>query len=129
MILETIGQWMAVLGALIFVFAGVGLHRFRDPYSRISAVATAAGLGVALVTIGAVFQVPDLGNLAKAGLAVVLQLMTSAVAAIVIARAAVSSRHRFTADTDVGVLESEEIRGEGVAGAGEARDAPDERGG
>lgn len=99
-ILETVGQVLAVLGAAIFVAAAIGLRRFRDPYSRISAVATAAGLGVVFVTVGAVLTAPTVGDVVKVVIAVTLQLLTSAVAAIVIARAAINSRHPFSADTD-----------------------------
>ncbi|MET3469237.1 cation:proton antiporter [Microbacterium sp. NPDC006705] len=106
-ILELIGQIIALLGALIFVVAAVGLRRFPDPYARISAVATAAGLGVAFITVGAVLQVPTVDNVVKVVLAVLLQLITSAVAAIVIARAAVSSGHRFTEGTDTAALDED----------------------
>lgn len=100
-----IGEILAVIGAVIFVAAAIGLRRFRDPYSRISAVATAAGLGVAFVTVGVVLTDPQITNVAKVVLAVALQLLTSAVAAIVIARAAVNSGHRFSPDTDISALD------------------------
>lgn len=103
-----IGEILAVVGAAIFVAAAIGLRRFRDPYSRISAVATAAGLGVAFVTVGAVLIDPQINNIVKVILAVALQLLTSAVAAIVIARAAVNSGHRFSPDTDTSALDDPE---------------------
>lgn len=103
-VLEIIGQILALIGAAIFVVAAVGLSRFKDPYSRISAVATAAGLGVAFVTVGAVLIDPSVDAVVKVVLAVILQLLTSAVAAIVIARAALGSRHRFVPDTDTSEL-------------------------
>lgn len=100
-----IGEILAIIGAVIFVAAAIGLRRFRDPYSRISAVATAAGLGVAFVTVGVVLTDPQITNIVKVVLAVALQLLTSAVAAIVIARAAVNSGHKFSPDTDTNALD------------------------
>lgn len=105
MLLEFAGQALTLLGALIFVAAAIGLRRFRDPYSRISAVATAAGLGVVFVTVGVVLLDPQISHLVKVTIAVVLQLLTSAVAAMVIARAALLSRHRFSPDTDTRELD------------------------
>lgn len=105
-VLDIIGQLLALLGAAIFVAAAIGLHRFRDPYSRISAVATAAGLGVSFVTVGVVLMDPQITNVAKVVIAVTLQLLTSAVAAMVIARAAVNSRHKFSPDTDTSAIDN-----------------------
>jgi len=88
-------------GVVVFAGAGVGVLRFRDAYMRASAVGTAAGLGIALITIGAVLTMPTPENLIKAGIAVVLQLATSAVGTTIIARAAVNSGHDFSGDTDL----------------------------
>lgn len=103
--LGVVGQILVLLGAAVFVAAAIGLRRFPDPYTRISAVATAAGLGVVFVTVGAVLTDPQPGNLVKLGIAVTLQLLTSAVGAIVIARSAVNSGHRFAPGTDAGELD------------------------
>lgn len=105
MILSVIGQVLVMLGAAIFATAALGLRRFTDPYSRASAVGTAAGLGVAFVTVGVALTDPDLATIVKVLLAVVLQLLTAAVSAIAIARAAVNSGHRFSPNTDAGELE------------------------
>jgi len=106
-VLEIVGQILALVGAFIFIAAAVGLRRFTDPYARISAVATAAGIGVAFITVGAVLQVPAIDNILKVVLAVLLQLVTSAAAAIVIARAAVTTGHRFSAGTDATALDAD----------------------
>ena len=42
-ILTVVGSVLVVIGALVFVTAGLGLVRFPDPYTRISAVGTAGG--------------------------------------------------------------------------------------
>lgn len=103
-VLSIIGQILVLLGAAIFLTAALGLRRFPDPFCRISAVATAAGLGVAFVTIGAVLIDPGPADVVKVILAVALQLTTSAVGAIAIARSAVLSGHRFSPGTDAGEL-------------------------
>lgn len=120
------GQVLVLLGAAVFVLAAVGLRRFPDPYTRISAVATAGGLGVACVTVGAVLTDPSAASAAKVAVAVVLQLLTSAVGGIAIARAAVGSGHRFAPGTDTVVLDAS-----GAAGrdGDDVRDGDDARDG
>lgn len=103
-IVEAIGGTLAVLGAAVFVVASIGLHRFPDVYTRNSAVGTAAGLGIALVTIGAALVHPRTGTVVIVMVAVVLQLITASLAAILVGRAAVNSRHQFTPGTDTSAL-------------------------
>lgn len=105
-VLTVIAYVLIFAGVIIFAGAGVGVLKFRDAYMRASAVGTAAGLGVALITIGAVLTMPTPGNLVKAAVAVVLQLATSAVGSTIIARAAVNSGHAFSRDTDLSDLEA-----------------------
>lgn len=104
MVLEIIGQACTVLGAAIFVTAAVGLYRLPDPYTRSSAVATAAGLGVAFIVAGAALIHPEPSKTVKVVIAIALQLATSAVGSMAIARAAVLSRHAFSNTTDTGEL-------------------------
>lgn len=104
MMWELAGQILVLVGAAIFVAASVGVVRFTDAYTRISVVATAAGLGVAFLVAGAALLNPTLPTLVKAAIAIVLQLLTSTVGGIAIARAAVVSGHRFGSHTDPGEL-------------------------
>lgn len=104
--MEMIGQLFALLGAAIFVAAAIGLHRLTDPYMRASAVGTAAGLGVAFIVAGAAFLDPSLSTTTKVIVAIVLQLATSAIGSMAIARAAVMSGHQFSDTTDPGELAS-----------------------
>ncbi|MCI2266724.1 cation:proton antiporter [Sediminivirga luteola] len=108
-VLAIIGQILVILGAAIFVAAGIGLHRLKDPYTRTSSVATAAGLGVAFIVAGCLFMDPDLSSTVKAVIAIFLQLVTSAVGGMAIARAAVLSGHRFMEGTDSGELDGAEM--------------------
>lgn len=104
---DVTGQVLCVLGALVFVAAGVGLLRLPDPYTRASAVATAAGVGVAFVVAGAALVQPGWDATARAVVAIVFQVATSAVGGMAVARAAVLSRHRFSPETDGSVLAEE----------------------
>lgn len=56
--------------------------------TRISAVGTAGGIGIILVIAGTVFLAPGLSNAVKAIIIVALQLGTSAIGSIAIARSA-----------------------------------------
>lgn len=103
--LSALGQALMIVGAIIFVIAAAGLWRLRDVYSRGSSVATAAGLGVVFVTVGALLTAPDISSIVKVALAVVLQLLTSALGAITIARAAVLTGHPFADGTDTTALD------------------------
>ena len=85
---EILGQVLIAAGALTFFTAGLGVLRFPDVYTRASAVATASGLGVALIVFGAVFMQPGVTDAIKAVLVVVLQLITAAIGSMTMARAA-----------------------------------------
>ena len=89
---EIVGQVFILLGVVLFATAGIGLFRFYDVYTRISAVGTAAGLGIALVVIGALCIQPGVTNAVKVVFIVFFQLTTSAVATAAIARSAFLSQ-------------------------------------
>lgn len=82
------GNVLIVLGALIFATAALGVLRFPDAYTRISAVSTAGGIGIGFLIVGALLVQPSISNLVKVLLIVFLQLATSAVGSMAIARAA-----------------------------------------
>ena len=110
--LDVIGNVLVVIGALVFVIAAVGLVSLFDPYTRASSVATAAGIGVSLVVIRIVMIDPSATNVVKGAIAIVLQLATSAIGGMAIARAAVISGHRFENGTDTEALDALDDRGE-----------------
>ncbi|WP_431778425.1 cation:proton antiporter [Microbacterium aurantiacum] len=91
-ILAVLGNVFVVLGALVFATAALGVMRFPDAFTRVSAVGTAGGLGIALVVGGAFLVQPTVPDLVKVVLAIAMQLTTSAVGSIAIARAAYLSR-------------------------------------
>ncbi|ACV09561.1 cation:proton antiporter [Jonesia denitrificans] len=87
-IADIIGNVLLILGALLFASGALGIIKFPDPYTRISAVGTAGGIGIILVIAGTVFLAPGLSNAVKAIIIVALQLGTSAIGSIAIARSA-----------------------------------------
>ncbi|WP_300343741.1 monovalent cation/H(+) antiporter subunit G [Nesterenkonia sp.] len=80
------GLVLIFLGIATIIIAGIGLFRLPDLYLRASAVGTSAGLGVASIVLGALLMDFTWLNLLKAVIAVVAQLLTSAVGSMAIAR-------------------------------------------
>ena len=87
-VFEVVGSVFVVLGALVFASAALGLLRFPDTYTRISAVGTSGGVGMALVIVGALSLQPTVPDAFKAVAIIALQLAMSAVGSIAIARSA-----------------------------------------
>lgn len=97
--IETIGLVLIGLGAIIFTTSGIGMLRLPDLYTRVSAVTSASGLGVAFIVVGALLQAPTVSDTVKVIVAVVLQLATSAVGGMALARSAYLTGSRLTATT------------------------------
>ncbi|QWC86919.1 monovalent cation/H(+) antiporter subunit G [Nocardioidaceae bacterium] len=108
-VMDVLGHGLAIAGALVFAVAGIGLVTLPDPYTRISAVAKAAGIGVAFVVLGVVLMDPSWSTAAAGLLAIGLQLATSAIGGIAIGRAAVLSGHAFGEATDRSALDDLEM--------------------
>lgn len=82
------GQIFIVLGAVLFSTAAIGMVRLPDIYTRASAVGTAAGAGVGLIVIGIWFFIPGVESAVKVVVAVILQLITSAIGTVILGRSA-----------------------------------------
>lgn len=107
---EVIGSILILIGAGVFSTAGIGLLLFRDAYARSSAIATAAGMGISLILSGTFCFIPGWETLAKLVAAVMLQLVTSAVGSMAIARSAYltgSHLHSPTGHDDLAAQERE----------------------
>jgi len=87
MVSTVIGSGFLILGAFIIFGAAIGLLRLPDVYTRTSAVGTAAGLGVALMIVGVVVIDFSTLTLIKGIIAIIAQLLTSAIGSFVLARA------------------------------------------
>lgn len=83
-----IANIMLVAGVIIFALAVVGLFKFTDVYQRISAVGTAAALGMSLLVIGAFILVPSWLNFVLMLVILGLQIATSSIGTMAIARSA-----------------------------------------
>mgnify|MGYP006156247491 CR=1 FL=1 len=103
-VLDVAGQVFLLAGAVVFILAAIGLITLFDPYTRTSAVATAAGVGLSFIVVGVVLLEPSVPNTIKAVIAIGLQLATSAIGAMAIARGAVLTGHRFEDGTDADEL-------------------------
>jgi multicomponent Na+:H+ antiporter subunit G len=86
-VVEIVGAALLVLGAAVFAVAGVGVVRLPDLYTRVSAVTTAAGLGVSLIVLGVLLHNFDAAKAVKAVLAIVVNLATAAVGGHALGRA------------------------------------------
>lgn len=86
--MSVVANIMLVAGVIIFALAVVGLFKFTDVYQRISAVGTAAALGMSLLVIGAFILVPSWFNLVLVLVILALQIATSSIGTMSIARSA-----------------------------------------
>jgi multicomponent Na+:H+ antiporter subunit G len=87
LVTTVLGSAFLILGAVIIASAAIGLLTLPDVYTRTSAVGTAAGLGVALMIVGVVVLDFSALTLVKGIIAIIAQLITSAIGSFVLARA------------------------------------------
>jgi multicomponent Na+:H+ antiporter subunit G len=85
-VLDIIGYVLITVGALVFATAGLGVVKLPDVYTRVSAISTAAGFGLMQIIVGVLLLAPGPENTVKAVLAIALQLATSAVGGMALAR-------------------------------------------
>jgi multicomponent Na+:H+ antiporter subunit G len=86
-VLDVAGEALMILGALFALMAGIGIHRFPDPYSRMHAAAKSPTLGLILVALGAGLRIRTGVAIGTLALVATLQLLTSPVGTHVAARA------------------------------------------
>jgi multicomponent Na+:H+ antiporter subunit G len=78
-VLDVVGGMALIAGALFALLAAIGVHKFRDPFSRMHAAAKSPTLGLLLVAVGAGLRIRTFGAVATLVLVVILQLLTSPV--------------------------------------------------
>lgn len=88
MVFDVVANFLVLAGVLVLGVAAAGLYKFKDVYTRISAVGTAAGLGVSLIIIGVFIYAPSWLNFVKLLIILFLQLATSSIGTMAIARSA-----------------------------------------
>lgn len=82
-----LGEVLLIAGAALILIASIGLNRFDDVLERMHALSKATALGLVLVLIGGSIGLDSGNDITFMVLAVALQLLTSPVASILIARA------------------------------------------
>lgn len=123
-VLDLAGGIALVVGASFALLAGIGVHKFRDPFSRMHAAAKSPTLGLVLVTIGAALRIRTFGAIATLTLVGILQLLTSPVGTHLAARA-VHLRVKVPQD-GVDELERDEAAERAVQSARESMRSPTE---
>ncbi|WP_242928181.1 monovalent cation/H(+) antiporter subunit G [Pontibacter vulgaris] len=98
---ETISAVFILAGVIFMVIATIGLLRFPDFYSRMSAITKGATLGLGLIVggMGIYFNLPDMSL--KVTLIICFITITAPVAAHVMARTAVRNKVSFWHKTDL----------------------------
>lgn len=80
------GAILLMAGIALFLVAAVGMMRFPDPYTRLTAVTKSGTLGIVLILLGVLVLDPTLANAVKLTLAVVLQLLTAPIGGLSLSR-------------------------------------------
>lgn len=78
-VLDAAGGVALIAGALFALLAGIGVHKFKDPYSRMHAAAKSPTLGLMLVALGAGLRIRTFEAIATLALVAILQVLTSPV--------------------------------------------------
>ena len=86
--IEWLSGGLFILGATLALLAGVGVVRMPDVFTRMQASTKASTLGLGCLLTGVALRNPELAFVVRAASIAAFMLLTSAVAAHVIARAA-----------------------------------------
>lgn len=83
---SVVGVALLASGVLLFVVAAVGMVRFSDAYTRLTAVTKSGTLGLCAVLLGVLVMDPSWGNAVKLLLATMLQLLTTPIGGFALSR-------------------------------------------
>jgi multicomponent Na+:H+ antiporter subunit G len=86
--IDWISGGLFIVGATLALLAGVGVLRMPDVFTRMQASTKASTLGLGCLLAGVALRNPEFGFVVRAGSIGAFMLLTSALAAHVIARAA-----------------------------------------
>jgi multicomponent Na+:H+ antiporter subunit G len=89
--IEWVSGGLLMAGATLALLAGVGVLRMPDVFTRMQASTKASTLGLGCLLAGAALRNPEFAFIVRAGSIAAFMLLTTAVAAHVIARAAARS--------------------------------------
>jgi multicomponent Na+:H+ antiporter subunit G len=82
-----IGEFLALVGAVLILISAVGVVRFDDVFARLHALAKASTLGILLILFGAAVNLSDLNDVTSVLLAAVVHLLASPPASNMVSRA------------------------------------------
>ncbi len=99
--IEWLSDGLFIAGGTFGLLAGVGVLRMPDVFTRMQASTKASTLGLGCLLAGVALRNPELSFVARAGSIAAFMLLTTAVAAHVIARAAARSGAPMWAGTVV----------------------------
>lgn len=100
-ILEIITTAFIVIGACFMLVSAIGILRLPDFYIRMSAITKAGTLGVGFIVLGIGLHFNEIAILIKCVSIILFILLTSPVAAHIIAQAAAKSNIPFWKQTDL----------------------------
>lgn len=83
-----IGEFLALVGAVLILVSATGVVRFADVFARLHALAKASTLGVLLLLAGAAVNLHDTYDITSVVLAGLLHLLASPPASNMLSRAA-----------------------------------------
>jgi multicomponent Na+:H+ antiporter subunit G len=86
--IDWISGGLFIVGATLALLAGVGVLRMPDVFTRMQASTKASTLGLGCLLAGVALRNPEFAFVVRAGSIAAFMLLTGAVAAHVIARAA-----------------------------------------
>jgi multicomponent Na+:H+ antiporter subunit G len=89
--IEWLSSGLFIAGATLGLLAGVGVVRMPDVFTRMQASTKASTLGLGCLLVGVALRNPELSFAVRAASIIAFMLLTTAVAAHVIARAAARS--------------------------------------
>lgn len=89
---EWVSAGFLVLGATFALLAGVGVLRMPDVFTRMQASTKASTLGLACLLVGLAIRRPEISVAIRAASIAAFTMLTTSVAAHVIARAAALTR-------------------------------------
>ena len=87
-VLDVVGGALILAGGALAAIAGVGQVRFTDLFTRMHVATKPSTLGLLLVALGAMCELPGLAPISLLVLIVVLQFLTAPVSAHLVGRAA-----------------------------------------